>query len=975
MHELRSGLETGFINRDYVSDKSYQPHLVVNDKDTGERVLSSIVSELEKCDGFFLSVAFVTESGVQSILQPLLDLEKKGVRGKILTSQYLNFTQPKALRRLMALSNIELKISTEGNLHSKGYIFQHKDLYSLIVGSSNLTQNALSKNAEWNLKISSAKEGKIVDQALSKFDKGFDRAQPVTDSFVEGYERIYEEQFAHTQNVIENEGAPLGKKIIPNLMQEEALLNIETLRTKGVKKALLVSATATGKTYLSAFDVQKFKAKRLLFLVHRRTIAEEAKQTFKSLFGVEVTMGVYSGAERDTESNFIFSTVQTMSRDGHLEKFNRDHFDYIVIDETHRAAAKSYTKIMDYFEPKFLLGMTATPERTDGENIFELFDNNIAYEIRLHRALQEDMLCPFHYYGVTDIEVNNHVLSEESGFNDLTSEERVERIIEKSQLYGHEGEETRSLVFCSRVDECQSLSEKFNKRGYRSAALTGESSEDERRDAIDSIQSNSPDRLKYIFSRDIFNEGVDIPRINQIIMIRPTQSAIIFVQQLGRGLRKADGKSYLTVIDFIGNYNNNYLLPVALYGDSSYDKDRLRKLLSGKNQGIPGESTVNFDLIAKEQIFKAIDQARMCSAKSLKEDYENLKYKLGRSPMMMDFIHHGSRDPFQYVQTKIGSRKKRESYFEFVCYIGDELNSAMAERQQALLESLNAEVNNAKRIEESFILKAVLESGRISTNDLKSSFLDGYGYTLNEQNLKSAVRNLNLKYATDRHDGQIIPIGDIHNFKVIDEKDSILTAGEDLTDSLENKTFSLYLKDSIDYSLYKYNSIFNLRDFEEGFLLYQKYRRKDIFRILNWRKQPVEINIGGYRISPDETNCAIFVTYEKSENISLTTQYEDEFLSASVFKWMSRTGATLQSKEIRKIEEGDLRIPLFIKKSDDEGKDFYYMGELTPKSNGFEQTSIENEQGQERPIVKVLFSLNPPVEESLFQYITSENND
>jgi len=422
-------------------------------------------------------------------------------------------------------------------------------------------------------------------------------------------------------------------------MQIEALGNLKNLRVEGKNKALIISATGTGKTYLSAFDAKAFNPKKLLFVVHRLTITKDSLTTFRSVFGNDKTMGLYSGSKRDLDCDFVFSTIQTISKTNHLDNFSKDYFDYIIIDETHRSGAGSYLRLIEHFEPKFLLGMTATPERTDGNDIFQLFDHNIAYEIRLSRAMEEEMLSSFHYYGVTDLSIDNIEVDRKSDFRYLVSNERVERIIEQAKFYGSDNGITRGLIFCSRKNEAVELSELFNSKGFRTVALTGDSNEKERARAIEKLETdNLSEKLDYIFTVDIFNEGIDIPKINQIIMLRPTESAIIFIQQLGRGLRKLDGKGYLTVIDFIGNYENNYLIPIALYGDTSYNKDSLRKLITEGSRMIPGASTINFDEITKERIFQYIDSANMQLFADLKKDYNLLKFTLGRTPMMMDFI-------------------------------------------------------------------------------------------------------------------------------------------------------------------------------------------------------------------------------------------------------------------------------------------------------------------------------------------------
>ena len=551
-NSLTKSLQTGFIDQLFQSNKEYIPEFLVNNKKEGKKVLTTILSELENCEEFWFSVAFVTTGGISSLINQLIKLDRKGVKGKILVSQYLNFTQPEALKRLLQFKNIELKIVVKGAFHSKGYLFKTGGLYNLIIGSSNLTASALSKNKEWNLKISATPESDIIYKAINEFTTEFKNAITVTPEYIEAYQELYLRQFAYNQLLEEKKDSIEKTEIIPNSMQVEALVNLKKLRLEGKNKALLISATGTGKTYLSAFDAKIFNPSKFLFVVHRENIAKAAMETFQAVFGESKTFGLYTGNKKELEKDFIFSTVQTLSKEEYLQKFDPTHFEYIVIDESHHAGAISYQRILNHFKPKFLLGMTATPERTDGLDIFQLFDHNIAYEIRLQRALEEEMLSPFHYFGVSDITIDGELLKENADFRLLTSNERIKQIIEKINVYGCDDGSVRGLIFCSRTNECKELSKGFNKSGYKTIALTGESSESDRAEAITHLESNDPNvKLDYIFTVDIFNEGVNIPRVNQVIMLRPTQSAIIFVQQLGRGLRKADFKDYLTIIDFI----------------------------------------------------------------------------------------------------------------------------------------------------------------------------------------------------------------------------------------------------------------------------------------------------------------------------------------------------------------------------------------------------------------------------------------
>jgi len=951
-NSLLQSLQTGFIDKSIISTAEYRPELLTNNKTEGKKILSTIDWELKNCDEFWISVAFVTTSGIATIMNTLIELQRKRIKGKILVSQYLNFSQPEALKRLLLFKDtIEVKIAVDGNFHSKGYLFKNDKLHDLIIGSSNLTANALCVNTEWNLKVTATKDSHIICNALGIFQNEFDSAQIVTEQFISEYEIIYKKQ--HDFNSLQNETIEslLGKKVLPNEMQKNALSNLEIIRNKGKTKALLISATGTGKTFLSAFDVHKFNPSKFLFVVHRANIAEAAMKTFKIIFGNTKSMGFYSGDRKEKENDFVFSTIQTISRDEHLNEFSPEHFDYIVIDESHRAGAESYKKIMDHFKPNFLLGMTATPERTDGFDIFGMFDHTIAYEIRLHKAMEEEMLSPFHYYGITDISVNGEELDNTADFIKLTSNERVERVIEKAKLYGCDNGIVRGLIFCSKIEECISLSDNFNKRGLRTIALTGNSSDEDRSIAINRLESDSiKDKLDYIFTVDIFNEGVDIPSVNQIILLRPTQSAIIFVQQLGRGLRKVEGKEYLTVIDFIGNYSNNYLVPIALYGDTSYNKDTLRKLIASGSSLIPGASTINFDEISMKNIFQSIDSSNLQLNRDLIKDYQLIKYRLGRIPMMMDFIEQGSRDPFQYVI-------KSKSYYNFVAIQEAEICNKLTAAQKVLLELFSSNIANGKRIEEVFILQELLINYKFDIKYLNNIFNEKYRYKISESTLKSCIRNINFQFIRKEKN-------------VVYRKGNIISLNEEFVNDFENSNFQKYLTDALDYASLTYDSNFKKGKQCDGFILYQKYSRKDVCRILNWEFND-EATVYGYKIN--NNSCPIFVNYHKEENIASSTKFPEKFLSNSEFLWYSKPNRRKTSRDIVSIKNhnNELRLPFFIKKHNGEGNDFYYMGDVNPLESSFEDTTIKNDKGRNVPVVKIILQLKIPVESSIYKYITS----
>ncbi len=951
--KLEQSLHSGFINQNLPSYIEYLPQLLVNDKREGKKVLSTIIQELNSCEEFWFSVAFVTTNGVATLIQTLIALEKKGIKGKILVSQYLNFTQPEALKRLLQFKNLEIKIAIDTSFHSKGYLFKKNEIYDLIIGSSNLTSSALCSNIEWNLKISATPISHIIFNAIKEFTTEYEKAVIVDDAFINNYEILYRKQIDYSRLLKKELFISNQREIIPNSMQIEALSNIEHLRSKGKKKALLISATGTGKTFLSAFDVKKINPKKFLFVVHRLNIAQAAMKAYKTIFGNSKSMGIYSGNKKELEADFIFSTIQTISKDEHLKQFESTEFDYIVVDETHRAGADSYQRILNYFNPKFLLGMTATPERTDGLDVFKLFDYNIAFEIRLHRALDENILSPFHYYGITDISVNGKLLGENLDVRILASEERITRIIEKAKLYGCDNGKVRGLIFCSSVAECRELSKGFNKRGIKSIALSGENYEDERANAIIALESEE-NELQYIFTVDIFNEGIDIPSVNQIILLRPTQSAIVFVQQLGRGLRKIEHKDYLTVIDFIGNYKNSFLVPIALYGDTSFNRDTLRKLMASGSNLIPGTSTINFDLIAREKIFESIDGPSIESYKDLVNDYKLLKFRLGRIPMMVDFLEQGARDPQLYV-------KKSKSYFNFVSSQEDGFRNIVSSDQSILLELFSNEIANSKRIEEVVIIKLLIEKEKISHQELKYFMKINYDLPLLSPTINSCIRNLNFEFVRKPKN-------------ILSNISGYLRLTDEFKGLLNNIEFKIYLIDLLNCAELKFKTHFLKEKYIDGFILYQKYSRKDVCRILNWDNNE-ESTLFGYRIKYE--TCPIFVNYHKEENIAATTKFEDEFINHNQFQWFTKPRRNLESDDVKAIKNHNnkLRLSLFIKKSNGEGEDFYYMGDVKPIDDSFEKTTILNDGGNDVSVVKIKFSMNHPVEDSIYEYLTTKIGD
>lgn len=959
LHNFQQSLYKGFIDQAQPSGERFKPALIVNKTD--ENVLNALHEELDHCETFFFSVAFVTESGLAMLKSHLLDLAKKGVKGRMLTSTFLNFNNPKVFRELLKISNLEVRLAEKKGFHSKGYIFDQGTHHSLIVGSSNLTASALKVNYEWNVKLTSMENGEIIHHFHAQFEDVWETAIPLSEPWIQLYEKDYMPvQQARTVSMVADLPGIYDKnaisealQIIPNKMQEAALKEISLVREAGHEKGLVVSATGTGKTYLSAFDVRKFAPERMLFIVHREQILQKAKADYLQILGgVEEDFGILSGSSKQLDARYVFATIQMISKDGVLKGLDPEAFDYILIDEVHKAGAASYQKVINHFTPQFLMGMTATPERTDDFNIFELFDYNIAYEIRLQEALEEDMLCPFHYFGVTEMEDESGVIDETTSFSKLVTKERIDHILEKVAYYGHSGERVCGLMFCSRKEEAIQLSSLLNERGLRTVALTGDSSQDERLRQVERLENGL---LDYILTVDIFNEGIDIPRVNQVVMLRQTQSSIIFIQQLGRGLRKDPTKRFVTIIDFIGNYKNNYLIPVALSGDRTQNKDNIRRHMKDTSY-IKGVSTVNFEEVAKNRIFKAINDSKLTDWKKLKEAYTALKQRIGRVPELYDFLLHNSLDPLVIAE-------KAGTYHAFLVKMKEKV-PALALYEEQVLMMLSQEVLNGKRKHELLLLQQLLEHGGKVEQATFVSALEAKGYQYDETTLRSVQRVLDLSFFMQ---GARKKYGDK---PLVISGGGFYLFGTDFQGRLEdNELFRAQVKDLLQTAWALSEQYVD----ERPLTLYEKYTRKDVCRLLNWESDESS-TMYGYKTK--HGTCPIFVTFHKNEEIDSSVAYTEDFLNPEVFQWSTRSNRTLASKEVQTIiraQEKGIELFLFIKKDDDEGKDFYYLGQVVPDQNNIEQSMMKDKNGKEIPVVHMNLQLERSVDSRLYHYIRSEN--
>lgn len=980
--DIINGARTAFIDEQFSSSSDFRPKLLYNSRNN--KVINSIRDEIKNCDEFIISSAFITYSGIVQLLEEFRQLEQNDIKGKILTTDYLYFTEPKALRKLQEFNNLEIKLYSQEKegFHTKGYIFKKDDIYRGIVGSSNLTMNALAVNKEWNVEFTSLKEGEMLLELKNEFNDLWNRADEL-DDILPTYEKIYNDNknFKRIRQITEELKEQNIKDLTPNIMQEDFIKNLRSLIKQGENRAILVSATGTGKTYASAFAVKDFKPKRFLFLVHREQIAKQSIAAYKNIFKDHNNFGLLSGNSKDYGRNYLFSTIQTMSKEDVYTRYDKGHFDYIIIDEVHKAGALSYQKIFKYFEPKFWLGMTASPERTDGFNIYDMFDNNIAHEIRLQEALEEDLLCPFHYFGITDVEFDTGEIDDDfSDFNLLASDKRVDHLLEKSEFYGYSGDKIKALVFCSRKKEAQLLAEEFTKRGHPSVVLTGDDSQEKRLEAIDRLTNDdNPNKLEYIFTVDIFNEGVDIPEINQVLLVRPTESPIIFIQQLGRGLRKYKNKEFVVILDFIGNYRNNFMIPIALSGDRSYDKDKIRKYLMEGNKIIPGASSINFDEISKKRIFESINNSSFSKVSIFKEKYNNLKYKLGRIPLLYDFAVNGDFNP-----EIILNHNKFDCYHTFLDYVEKDYESMLTEEELATLRFISKKLIKGIRPHELVILSCLKYNRYFTVSQVERYLKENYGLENQFESIKSAINVLSMNFyrkeTSDDYQANTIQFVtdedlDIENLffnfdngvykDLKNNKDYKFEASQLFKKCLTNPTYLNHFEDSLKYGFYKYGNVYeDLNPFK----LYEKYSREDVLRILNWERFMNGQNIGGYKIKYN--TCPIFVTYNKKEDISETINYEDHFINKETFNWMSRNNRKTSSPELEPlINYNGLDIELFIQKSNDEGIEFYYIGNLTPLNYKQVYRTID---GKEHPIVNFKFKISTEVKDELYSYFVND---
>jgi superfamily II DNA or RNA helicase/predicted house-cleaning noncanonical NTP pyrophosphatase (MazG superfamily)/HKD family nuclease/SOS-response transcriptional repressor LexA len=635
-----------------------------------------------------IATGFCTRAMLNQLLRPFEAFLERGGRLQILTSVMNNFNNPDDLVHLRCqLEQSEVRVFYPGNesppdrfarqpapFHLKSFLFEKLDnRHSLIVGSSNLTTGGLQGNEEWNLYSNSevnlafnADDARtIYDTARVEFDRHWsDESVEITPDFLEAYRPRWERARVARRLVTTQIIDTTGELLRPRPAQHEALQELALRRRLGVRKTVVIGATGLGKTHLAAFDFRQSGKENVLFLVHRENILVDARNVFRQVlddgdFGV-ILSGNTRPDERDAalqERTSVFAMIQTLSRPEWLTRFSPNHFDYVVIDEFHHSEATSYQKVLAHFDPEFLLGLTATPERMDGRDVLRFCDFNIAYEARLFDAIEQGWLAPFQYYAIHDETDYSHIRWTGIGYDEaqlergLSTDTRAELIVRNLEKFLPATGKIKALAFCATKGHARFMAKQLGRCGFPAECLLGESSEDARSDAIRRLQDED-DPLQVICSVDIFAEGVDIPAVSHVLMLRPTMSFTVFLQQLGRGLRKVPDKEYLVVLDFVGNHRNSYVAPLVMWGFTSLDQYKKER---GDKQSfrVPSCCTIDVDI----QVQRVWDNEirRVCAPRNRRElltlTYEQMRSDLGHPPCLLDFLANPDAcDPHAFVQ-------------------------------------------------------------------------------------------------------------------------------------------------------------------------------------------------------------------------------------------------------------------------------------------------------------------------------------
>lgn len=763
-------------------------------------------------------VSFLMESGVKLLLKDLKEAVDRDVQIRILTGNYLNITQPQALYLLKGQlkDKVDLRFYNVPNksFHPKSYIFHNESDSEIYVGSSNISYGALTNSIEWNYRFLKNQNPNDFNIFLNTFEDLFNNhSQIIDDEVMKNYSQNWRRPQVFKDIEKNEENKKITNLFEPRGAQIEALYGLEKSREEGFDKGLVVAATGIGKTYLAAFDSIKFP--KVLFVAHREEIIKQAAESFKNIRNTE-DIGFFYNSQKENDKSLVFALVQTLGKDEYLKEewFPKDYFDYIVVDEFHHAVSSNYKKIINYFTPKFLLGLTATPERLDSKDVFALCDYNMVYEVRLKDAINKGWLVPFRYYGIyddtvdyTDIDYKNGRYDDKKLEEALKLNKRAELILNHYKKYNSK----RAMGFCSTKGHAEYMAKYFCENGVEAVAVysgeMGEYSQD-RKEALNKLTTGE---VKVLFSVDMFNEGLDIPSIDMVMFLRPTQSPTVFLQQLGRGLRKYKDKKYLNVLDFIGNYKKADLLPFLLSG-KDYSKVASKRG-SINIEDYPDDCIVDFDFKLVD-LFKRLAQEEMKIKDKVKLEYYEVKDKLGHRPTRVEL--------FTYMDDDIYAELKKKAKFNPLNNYLDFLkeNGELEADEEYLYNSRGREFLNmieTTSMTKSYkmpILLAFYNYGivkcEINEEDVYRSFYEFYHKGSNKVDMLRDKRTSDFekwdkdKYLKLAKDNPIKFLLKTHGDFFKSSNDCLMGLYDDMKDIIKDRAFIEHMKDAIDYRTEKY---------------------------------------------------------------------------------------------------------------------------------------------------------------------------
>ena len=894
------------------------------------KFIDKLKKNLDLCRSFAFSVSFIKKPGLKLLAPNIEAALSRGASGRMITSTYQNFTDIDSLQYFLRLQNEYDKFSCHldkecfhdlnGNtigFHSKGYLFEFDDHCELLVGSSNITIYALLKNIEWDVSVVDDRDNLTFESARNEYESLWAKTLPLSQELISEYRtRLYYsiERWDMDYDIANSE-------IKPNYMQRKALKELNRIRAIGAEKALVVASAGSGKTFLAAFDALNFNPKRLLYIVHEGSILTKSFETFQKVFGNDRSYGIYNGEYKESDADFVFSTNVTMANN--LDSFDPHTWDYIIIDECHHATAKTYQDILNHFHPQFLLGITATPERMDGDDVFSLFDENVPYELRLRDAIINNLVVPFHYFGIRD-ELIEYGITATKGHHfveQFSDEAHCDFIYKQIEAHREEGQKLKALAFCRDIAHAIRMAqamEEYYPNGTRH--LTGKNSVGERVRAYKDLQDDNAD-LQILFTVDILNEGVDIPGVNMVLFLRPTDSQTIFIQQLGRGLRNYEGKKYVTVLDFIGNdYKRSVQIAFALGGLSEnfvLEKKLVAALVEEDFQSIGLAEygvEIHLDDLSKKEILSFIDEVNFNTRKYLEQDYRNFKNYISaaRYPQHVDYLNNDyAPDLIKFMQSKINN-KKNASYYGFLQAIGEEDLPAFSERQEEFIKYVSEMLPIVRPYEYLIIQALIQHAGKADAETIVKHTMTNHT-CFEEEAFKHALKYM-LKTDFFKTEGKELTLNDI-NLDV---------------------EFSEYMNDLLEYGLGKYDVDFYDADHKKIFHLWRAYRKSQIQQLLLNNPQDIMLGTKIY-----DGVVYAFVTVVKGTGTNENLKYADGYIDPKTFQW--ETVANVSEAELTKLKNSK-KAELFVRKV--EGEDgitlpFTYIGsgkmeymEGSKKANG-----------------------------------------